>query len=124
MTEATLTRCELEVMDVVWANGHATVQDVVDSLDRPLAYTTVMTTLKILETKRIVTRKSKVGRAYVYAPLVSREDVSRAMAGHLMDSLYDGSLKSFVLSLIDPKSTSRSEIQELKRAIRTLEKEQ
>ena len=68
MPEYRLTKCELEVMDVVWRRGRVTVQDVVDSLDRSLAYTTVMTTLKILEEKRGVVNRVKQGRAYVYEP--------------------------------------------------------
>jgi predicted transcriptional regulator len=122
MPERTLTKCELEVMDVVWDKEHATVQDVVDALERPLAYTTVMTTLKILEKKKIVARKSKSGRAYVYVPLISREEISRSMAAHLTQYLFDGSLKSFVLSLIDSGSMSRADIRELQRAIKSLEK--
>lgn len=46
-----LTRCEAEVMDIVWWFEPVTVQDVVDRIKRDLAYTTVMTTLKILEEK-------------------------------------------------------------------------
>lgn len=68
MTERSLTHCELEVMEVVWNRGQATVQDVVDGLDRPLAYTTVMTTMKILDRKGILKRCGKTGRAYIYEP--------------------------------------------------------
>lgn len=122
MPQRTLTPCEMEVMDIVWDLKQASVQDVVDRLERSLAYTTVMTTLKILEKKRAIGRKTKAGRAYVYEPLISRDEVSRTMAEHLSQHLYKGSLKSFVLSLIDSKSMSRSEINELKRAIKSLEK--
>jgi len=123
MVSHKLTPCEMEVMDVVWEKGRATVQDVVDALDRSLAYTTVMTTLKILQKKRVVARRNKEGRAYVYEPLISREQVGRSMADELTRHLYRGSLKSFVLSLIDAGSMSQSEIKELKRAIRSLETE-
>src|SRR6478752_4399996 len=47
-----LTRCELELMDVLWQKGEATVQEVCDELTRPLAYTTVMTTLGLLHSKK------------------------------------------------------------------------
>ena len=49
MTTHQLTRCELEVMDIIWESRRATVQDVVDAVERDLAYTTVMTTMKILD---------------------------------------------------------------------------
>ncbi|MEX2287782.1 MAG: BlaI/MecI/CopY family transcriptional regulator [Planctomycetaceae bacterium] len=116
-----LTNCELEVMDVVWQKGRVTVQDVVDALDRSLAYTTVMTTLKILDEKRGVVKRMKSGRAYVYEPLVTREDVCRSMADQLTQQLFQGSVKSLVLSLIDTNRMSRSDIEELKQAIRSLE---
>ncbi|MCA9041198.1 MAG: BlaI/MecI/CopY family transcriptional regulator [Planctomycetaceae bacterium] len=121
MSELQLTKCELEVMDVVWRLGKATVQNVVDSLERPLAYTTVMTTLKILHETRGVVRKEMHGRAYVYEATVSREEVSRSMAGELTNRLFGGSVKSLVLSLMDPDTISTAEIKELKEAIATLE---
>ncbi|WP_278467654.1 BlaI/MecI/CopY family transcriptional regulator [Gimesia maris] len=123
MPKLHLTKCELEVMDVVWRKGRATVQDVVDSLERPLAYTTVMTTLKILDEQRDVVRKKKQGRAYVYEPAVSREQISSSMAADLTQRLFGGSVKSFVLSLVESDSMSQSDIEELKQAIESLEKE-
>jgi len=121
MAKLHLTKCELEVMDVVWRKGRATVQDVVDSLERPLAYTTVMTTLKILDETRGVVRKKKKGRAYEYEPIVSREKISRSMAADLTKRLFGGSVKSLVLSLVEGDSMSQSDIEELKHAIQSLE---
>lgn len=123
MAKLHLTKCELEVMDVVWRKGRATVQDVVDSLERPLAYTTVMTTLKILDETRGVVCKKKKGRAYVYEPIVSREKISRSMAADLTQRLFGGSVKSLVLSLVEGDSMSQSDIAELKQAIALLELE-
>ena len=118
-----LTKCELEIMDVVWRLGRATVQDVVESLDRPLAYTTVMTTLRILEEKRGVLQRMKRGRAYVYEPLVSRDAAGRSIAGDLVRRVFRGSAKSLVLSLIDTEPMSAADIAEVKDAIRSLEEE-
>ena len=116
-----LTKCELEVMTVVWQKGRATVQDVVDSLERRLAYTTVMTTLNILAEKRRVVRRSKEGRAYVYEPTVTQQEVCRSMVSELKDHLFGGSIKSLMLSLIEPDSISAADLEELKSAIRSLE---
>ncbi|MAT16402.1 MAG: transcriptional regulator [Planctomyces sp.] len=121
MSQLQLTKCELEVMDVVWTLGKATVQNVVDNLERPLAYTTVMTTLKILNETRGVLRKELRGRAYVYEAAVSREEVSRSMAGELTNRLFGGSVKSLVMSLMDPDTITTEEINELKEAISQLE---
>tara|TARA_R110002111_G_scaffold247140_2_gene310069 strand:+ start:80325 stop:80699 length:375 start_codon:yes stop_codon:yes gene_type:complete len=123
MAKLHLTKCELEVMDVVWRKGRATVQEVMDSLERPLAYTTVMTTLKILDESRKVVRRKKEGRAYVYEPAVSREKISRSMTDDLTRRLFGGSVKSLVLSLFESDSMSQSDIEELKQAIQLLEKD-
>jgi predicted transcriptional regulator len=116
-----LTRCELEVMDVVWSRERATVQQVCDALERSLAYTTVMTTLKILESKRKVLKRVKVGRAYVYEPLVGREEICRSVASDLKQHLVRGSVKSLVLNLIEDEPMTPDEILEIKAAIARLE---
>jgi predicted transcriptional regulator len=77
MSKRSLTTCEAEAMNVVWAKQNVTVQDVVNAIPRPLAYTTVMTTMKILEEKGFICRGEKRGRAYVYRPLVSCESASQ-----------------------------------------------
>lgn len=116
-----LTRGELEIMDIVWDRGRASVQDVCDSLARPLAYTTVMTVLKTLDVKRQAVRKIKVGRAFVYEPAVSREEVCQTMLGQFQQHLSKLSVKSLVLNLIQNDDVSPADLAEIKRAIAQLE---
>lgn len=123
MPERHLTKCELEIMDVVWRKQRATVQEVCDVLSRDLAYTTVMTTLKILEEKRGVLRREKAGRAYVYEPVVTREEVRQQMAGDLTQRLFAGSVTSLMLSLLGNRRVSKTEIRELKQIIESLDRE-
>lgn len=123
MPELSLTKCELEVMEVVWRKRRVTVQEVCDSLSRDLAYTTVMTTLKVLEEKRGVLQREKSGRAYVYEPVVAREDVRQHMAGDLTQRLFAGSVKSLVLSLLGTQQVSKSDIRQLKQVIESLDQE-
>ena len=68
MKNSTLTPCEAEVMNVVWSRDSVTVQDVVDAIPRQLAYTTVMTTIRILEEKGFLKRAGKLGRALTDLP--------------------------------------------------------
>jgi predicted transcriptional regulator len=121
MPTTSLTKCELEVMQVVWDRGEATVQEVVDALDRSLAYTTVLTTLKILHEKRGVLRRTKRGRAHVYVPAVSCETVRRSMLSDLRARLFGGSTKSLVLNLIEQDELTSADIGEIKAAIKSLE---
>ena len=117
-----LTRYELEIMDVVWRLEEATVHDVCDNLSRPLAYTTVMTTLGILEAKKGVLKRTKRGRAFVYRPLVTRDEVSRSLLNDFRDILFGGSLPSMVLNLMSDKSVSKADIQALQAALRRVER--
>lgn len=121
MNRVQITKCEAEVMDVVWERECVTVSDVVESLDRDLAYTTVMTTLKILEEKKIVSRGKKIGRAYTYRPAVSREQARQGMVRELADRLFGGSVQSLVLSLVSSKDISADDIAELKKAARKMD---
>jgi BlaI family transcriptional regulator, penicillinase repressor len=122
MTNRTLTPCQAEVMNVIWPLGAATVQDVVDAIPRPLAYTTVMTTMKILEDKGFIARCEKRGRAYVYRTLVSSESASGNTVNELAQRFFDGSVKSMVLTLIKTEQITAKDLAELRDAIDSLEK--
>jgi BlaI family transcriptional regulator, penicillinase repressor len=117
MDKLSLTPCEAEVMNVVWCRESVTVQDVVDSIPRDLAYTTVMTTIRILEEKGFVSRTGKRGRALVYSPIVSCESVSRNSLSDTANRFFDGSLKSMVLSLIKTKQITADDLAELRAVI-------
>ena len=117
-----LTRYELELMNVLWNLGEGTVQDVCDNLERDLAYTTVMTTLSLLERKKGVLKRDKVGRAYVYRPLVSREEVQTNVVEDLRDVLFDQGVSSLVLNLLSAdESMSRADINAIRAALKEVE---
>ena len=111
-----LTKCEAEVMDIVWDKGSVTVGDVVEAIDRDLAYTTVLTTMKILEDKKIVRRGKKIGRAFTYKPKVTREAVREGMIKSLADQLFGGSTRSLVLSLLQSDAVSAEDIAAVREA--------
>lgn len=81
---------ELEVMQILWAGGESSVRDVFASMKRPLAYTTVMTTLDRLFKKDLLTREAE-GRAFRYKPRFSREELHREVAGQAFRQLLDAS---------------------------------
>lgn len=85
-----LGRLEAEVMEIVWARGEGRVQEVVKALDRPLAYTTVMTTLDRLFKKGLLNR-AKQDRAYVYSVRLTRADWERRRASDLVAGYLSGS---------------------------------
>ncbi|MDB4733426.1 BlaI/MecI/CopY family transcriptional regulator [Planctomicrobium sp.] len=124
MSENQLTKCELELMDIVWERRRVTVQEVADGLQRSLAYTTVMSTMNTLETKGAVRRCGKSGRAIIYEAIVAKEDVQQAMTDSLAKSLYGGSVKALMMSLIGNEQMSSEDINELRGAIEQLETNQ
>jgi len=121
MPNLTLTACEAEVMSVVWSKNSVTVQDVVDAIPRELAYTTVMTTMRILEEKGFIARGEKRGRAYSYKALVSCEAASSNIVNEMANRFFDGSVKSMVLSLIKTQQITSEDLRELRDAIISLE---
>ncbi len=90
---AALGRLELSVMEIMWSRGEATVRDVVADLARPLAYTTVMTTLDRLYKKNLLDRR-KEERAFRYSPRFSRGDWERKRADDLLAGFLGGSQPS------------------------------
>ena len=96
----TLTRQELAIMKVVWRLKEATVRDVYEALRerRTIAYTTVMTMMKILEEKGYL-KKTLVERAHVYAPAQPRQHVDGAKVREFLDRVFDGAPDALLLHL-------------------------
>jgi predicted transcriptional regulator len=113
-----LTEGELRLMNVVWKQGRATVGDVVASLpdNPPLAYSTVLTTLRILETKGYL-RHTKKGRAFIYEPMIAHEEASRTALGHLVNRFFGGSRELLVMNLLKEETIGRAEMRRIKRMI-------
>jgi predicted transcriptional regulator len=96
----TLTPQELAIMKVVWRLETVTVRDVYEAIRarRPIAYTTVMTMMRILEEKGYLL-KSSSDRAHVYTPAKPRQQVMGAMVRDFVDRVFDGAPDSLLLHL-------------------------
>jgi predicted transcriptional regulator len=107
-----LTEAELRLMDVIWQKKSATVAEVAEALPKQLglAYNTVLTTMRILEDKGYVRHsKPKEGRAFIYKPVVSREDASRSAVRHLLSRFFGDSKEALVLNLLEDNDLSDNE---------------
>src|SRR5580704_3649343 len=89
-TSPRLGEREREVLEVLWAQGSATVQQVAKGLTTALAYTTVMTTLDRLYKKGLLQRRKR-DRAFVYRPTLSKNDLERGRASEMVHRLFSGS---------------------------------
>ena len=114
----TLTDAELPLMEVLWDKGAATVSGVVESLPKTPApaYSTVLTTLRILEHKGYV-RHTKEGRAFVYQPLIGRDQACQSAVSHLLHRFFDNSPELLVLNLMGAKKIGPQEIARLRKRI-------
>ncbi|HKU66207.1 MAG TPA: BlaI/MecI/CopY family transcriptional regulator [Candidatus Baltobacteraceae bacterium] len=113
----TLTDHELRLMNVLWDREEATVADVVDSLEPPpLAYTTVLSTLRTLEEKGFVAH-SKSSRAFVYRPLVKRSEAAGSLLDTLLDRFFGNSPGVLAMTLLEDKRLSKKDLARLQRVI-------
>ena len=109
----TLTKGELQVMNILWDKRHATVAEAVEAFTEPRpAYNTVLTFLRILEEKGFVGHR-KESRLYVYHPVVQKGEYTRMYLKEVRDSLFDGSAKSLISFFAEEENLSAGEVQEL-----------
>lgn len=109
-----LTKGELRIMEVLWERRKSTVADVTAALSAPpLAYTTVLTMLRILEQKGVVGRDSRE-RAHVYYPLIERDDAARSAIGEIVRSFFANSKSALAVRLMAEQRPSRDELDAIK----------
>lgn len=111
----TLTKSELEVMKILWAQGESCdVHEIIDSYEEPKpAYTTVSTFLKILQHKGYVGFERGRGKQYLYFPVVSHDDYTRFALQDLKHHFFGGSTSSFISFFVKEEKLSEEEIAEL-----------
>ncbi len=113
---------ELEVMKVVWRLTRATVNDVLDNIDRKLAYTTIATTMKSLEKKGFLSHQVD-GRTFVYQPLVKEAEITHSMLSDLLERLFDNSAEKLVNTLLEVRQTTPEEHNRLQALINNYQPE-
>lgn len=109
-------------MEVLWVKGPSTVQQVVDALpsDTPLAYNSVLTTIRILEKKRYV-EHDKDGRAHVYKPVVARQEAARSEIRNLVRRMFRDSHELLVLNVIEEEQIDLAELNRLREMLKQKE---
>jgi len=113
----TLTEAEYRLMDILWTNGALSVAGVVDRIgDPPLAYNTVLTTLRILEQKGYLSHKAS-GRAFIYKASIERDEAQTTLVNHMVSRFFGGSPRDLVLNLLDSESLDAAELERLRELI-------
>ena len=108
---ATLTEAELRIMNVLWDRGPATVHDVLQALpSKPnLAYNSVLTIIRILETKGYV-KHIKDKRAHIYISKIDRQDATRFEVRHLVSRFFGNSHERLLLNILEGSSIDAEEL--------------
>ena len=120
----TLTEAELRLMKILWRRGESAVTDLVAALpeSEPLAYNSVLTTIRILEQKGYVEHRQE-GRAFVYRPAVAEDEASRSEVRNVLGRFFGNSREQLVLSLLGDEEIGIEELERLKDAIRSAKAE-
>jgi BlaI family penicillinase repressor len=116
-SEIRLGRLELQIMNVVWDRGKATVHDVKNALSRRKpAYSTILTMMRKLEAKGYLEHEVD-GRTYVYLPLISQQAVRHGVLGDLVERLFEGSTSLLLTSLVEQNRISKNELRQIRKLI-------
>ena len=103
-------------MKIVWLHDTSTVRDVYEALleKRKIAYTTVMTMMKVLEQKKYL-KKTQTDRAYVYRPAQPQRQVIGAMVRDFVNRVFNGSAEPLLVHLVEEHDLSREDLEEIAR---------
>jgi len=114
----TLTQAELRLMKILWDRGESTVAEMVAAIsaEQALAYTSVLTTIRILETKGYVSHRQG-GRAFRYSACIREIEASRSEVRHVLQRFFGNSRERLLLSLLGDDEISPGELSRLKEAI-------
>jgi predicted transcriptional regulator len=110
----TLTPQELEIMKLVWRRGNATVRDVYEAFlkQRKIAYTTVMTMMKILESKGYL-KKRRQDRAFIYSPTHPKNQVIGGMIREFINRVFNGSAEPLLVHLVKSRRLRERDVQKI-----------
>jgi BlaI family transcriptional regulator, penicillinase repressor len=114
----TLTDAELRPMEVLWERGPSTVAEVVNALPKKLglSYSTVLTTLRILEQKGYL-KHTKQGQAYVYDPIIDRNQARKKVLKHVLNRFFNDSPELLVMGLVEADQIDAEDLERIQRLI-------
>ena len=119
------TELELQILKILWDRSPLAVREVRESLEaagRPLAHTSVITTLNVMVGKRYLKRTMQ-GNACSFSPNVARDEITGQMLGDVVERVFDGSAKAVMLSLFESSELDDDELKELRRILNQKAKE-
>ena len=108
-----LTKAELNVMNILWSKNEATVNEIIEVMGEPKpAYTTVLTVMQVLTRKGVVSPERR-GKAHVFRPLLSREEYINGFMQETSNILFQGSLRNFFSYFVKSEKLSKEEVKKI-----------
>ncbi|MEL6824573.1 MAG: BlaI/MecI/CopY family transcriptional regulator, partial [Calditrichota bacterium] len=113
---------ELEIYNIVCRRKEASVKEVADEINktRKTAYTSVMTTMKILADKGYLSYE-RIGKKFVYSPAVQQGELRRSLLERTLESVFNGSALDLVQSLVKSEKISKTELDEIRKMLNEME---
>ena len=118
-----LARLELQILEVLWALGNASIREIQERFPDPRpAYTTIQTTVYRLESKGAVRRVRKISNAHIFEPLVARDLARHRLLDDIL-SLFGGRAQPMLAQLAEAGKLTRDDVRELEKTITTIERQ-
>jgi BlaI family penicillinase repressor len=117
------TDAEIEILQILWEDGAASVRDINDKLNnrREVGYTTTLKLMQIMNEKGLVIRDT-AQRSHIYKPVVKEDDIKNNLISDFVNTAFKGSAMNLVMQALGNTTTSQDELDELKSLIAKLEK--
>ena len=123
MTQPKLARLELQILEVLWARGNASVREVQEAFPEPRpAYTTIQTTVYRLEAKGAVRRVRKVSNAHIFEPVVARDVARHRLLDDIL-ALFGGRAQPMMAQLAEAGRLTLEDVRELEKTIKRIEQQ-
>jgi len=119
-----LARLELQILEVLWELGKASIREIQEKFPQPRpAYTTIQTTVYRLESKGAVRRVRKISNAHIFEPLVARDLARHRLLDEIL-SLFGGRAQPMMAQLAEAGKLTRDDVRELEKTITRIEQRQ
>jgi BlaI family penicillinase repressor len=121
MAQPKLTKLELQILEVLWTQGKASIREIQESFPAPRpAYTTVQTTVYRLEGKKAVRRVRKISNAHIFEPTVPRDVARHRLLDEIL-SFFGGRAQPMMAQLAEAGKLTLDDVRELEKTIKNLE---
>src|SRR6185295_2158828 len=122
MSMTRVTKLELQILEVLWTKGPASIREIQEAFPEPRpAYTTIQTTVYRLEAKKAVRRVKKISNAHIFEPVVAREVTRHRMLDDIL-SLFGGRAMPMMAQLAEAGKLTKADVREIEKVIDSLDK--